>query len=105
MGFGAVVLLCALVTVWRVVDSDPQSPSAGTERFVVGAVTIDVDDANVTLLGRTPSDDFAAALVDALIDRADIAVVVNRLTVDPAAPAPSLDTFHTGLDALRGGPG
>ena len=71
---------------------------------MVGTVTVEVDDRTVTLFGTVPSIDAGRVLVDSLAGRSDVTVVVNRLDADEAAPTPVLDTFHTGLDALRRDP-
>lgn len=100
-GLGALLVLYALTVAWGIVDSDTDGDAAESDRFVVGSVTVVVDEATITLLGAVPSDAVGRSLVDALAARPDVTVVVDRLTIDESAPTPSPDTIHTGLDAVR----
>lgn len=103
-GFGALLVLYALTAAWIVVNSDTESASADTDRFVVQAVAVEVDDTTVSLTGSVPSTREADSVVDAVASRDDITVVINRLSIDPGVASPSLETIGTGLDVLRGVP-
>ncbi|MEZ5243687.1 MAG: hypothetical protein R2707_01210 [Acidimicrobiales bacterium] len=97
----ALAVLGALAGLWLMVAFDRTTEVDNEQRFVVGTVTVEIDDATVTVLGAVPSDEFARALVDSLADRADVVSVIDRLTIDASVPTPPIGAFHTGIDALR----
>ena len=101
---GALLVLYALTVAWGIVDSDSDGDTVESDRFVVGSITVVVDESTITLLGTVPSDAVGRSLVDTLAERPDVTVVVDRLTIDESAPTPSPETIHTGLDALRRSP-
>jgi len=101
-GFGALLVLYVLTAAWIVVNSNTESASADTERFAVADITVALDDESITLTGRAPSEAFAHDLIDSLATRRDITVVINQLEIDESAPRAPIETFHTGIDALRG---
>lgn len=102
-GLGAMLLLYVLVAALLVVNSDTDSASADTQRFAVGQIEVTLDGARVQLAGVAPSDPFVADLVDSIAARTDVTVVIDQLVIDPTATLPAIETFHTGIDALRSG--
>jgi hypothetical protein len=97
----ALALLGALVALWLVFAPDHTTAVDDEQRFVVGTVTVEIDDTTITVRGTVATDEFARILVDSLADRPDVVAVIDRLTIDGSVPTPPLGAFHTGIDALR----
>jgi hypothetical protein len=96
------LLISVLAGSWLLLNAGPDTTDAEVERFIVGSITLELDGDVITLLGLAPSPETARELSASLAARADVAVVINQLEMDVAAPAPSVATLHAGLDALNG---